>query len=497
MSTATNASKATKTSKASKASRTAQAAATTAAVDAPLTTVPAVDAPVAGPDTRRKVRPATFHETDVLALAGAAACSAGLTWLLFEQFAPFSGFLGWVFVGWVLFVAAYALLVSMDQEGQAVKDRVVAVVIHSIAFLLLLGLVFVIGYVLFRGIEAVRHLNFFTQDMSITQPKDPLDRGGVLHGIIGTLWMISIALVITVPLGLLTAVFLNEVRGPFPRFVRTIVEAMTALPSVIAGLFIFSTYILAFGFPKSGFAAAMALSIMMLPIVIRAADVVIRLVPGNLREASLALGAGRWRTVLFVVLPTARSGLATAIILGTARGIGETSPVLLTAGSTALVNLNPLSGPMVSLPLLAFQMFQFPFETMRARSFGAAATLLALVLGLFITARSIGGRSAGDLTARQRRHRQEQSAADVERYLARARGDWTDVPAAGAGVGALVDMLRSGARVPARPPSVSARGSRRGWGGLPGGRASADADPGAAKAHEAKEPVDGPKEQTP
>ena len=113
------------------------------------------------------------------------------------------------------------------------------------------------------------------------------------------------------------------------RFVRTIVEAMTALPSIVAGLFVYTVLIVALGFPRSGFAAAMALSVMMLPIIARASDVVLRVVPGGLREASLALGASRWRTVWHVVLPTARPGLATAVILGLARGIGETAPVLI------------------------------------------------------------------------------------------------------------------------------------------------------------------------
>ena len=127
------------------------------------------------------------------------------------------------------------------------------------------------------------------------------------------------------PLGIGTAVFLNEVGGRFARLVRTVVDAMTALPSIVAGLFIFAMFILVLGQPRSGLAASLAITVMMLPIIIRSADVVLRLVPGNLREASLALGASRWRTVWHVVLPTARSGLATAVILGVARGVGETA----------------------------------------------------------------------------------------------------------------------------------------------------------------------------
>ncbi|MGW1973808.1 phosphate ABC transporter permease PstA [Streptomyces tubercidicus] len=255
--------------------------------------------------------------------------------------------------------------------------------------------------------------------MSSTGPLQPLTEGGVKHAIVGTLEQITIALAITVPLGLACAVFLNEVPGGYARFVRTIVEAMTALPSIVAGLFIYATVILILGLEKSGFAAALALSVMMLPIIIRAADVVIRLVPSSLREASYALGAGQWRTVWTVVLPTARSGLTTAVILGTARGIGETSPVLLTAGFTAGLNTNPLSGPQTSLPLATFSLVGSPQPALIARGFGAAALLLALVVLLFVLARAIGGRGPGELSRGQQHRRVLASQRDVVRMSAR------------------------------------------------------------------------------
>jgi phosphate transport system permease protein len=280
---------------------------------------------------------------------------------------------------------------------------------------LLLVLVFVIGYVLIRGAAAMVHLNFYTQDISRTGPLDPLTSGGVLHGVAGSLIEITLALLITVPLGLTCAVFLSEFPGRFARLVRTFVEAMTALPSIVAGLFIYSTVILSLGFEKGGFAAALAISVMMFPIIIRAADVVLRLVPGSLTEASLALGASRWRTVWHVTLPSARSGLATAVILGTARGIGETSPVLLTAGYGAGLNTDPRSGPMVSLPLLAYQLRQSPQPAMISRAFGAASLLMVLVLLLFILARWLGGRGPGVLTPSQQRRRAPQSYADATR----------------------------------------------------------------------------------
>ena len=277
-------------------------------------------------------------------------------------------------------------------------------------------LVFVVVFALLRGREALLHLNFFTQTMEFAGPLDPLTEGGILHAIVGTVIQISIALAITIPLGIATAVFLNEVGGPFARFVRTIVDAMTALPSIVAGLFVYAAVIQLITHQRSGFAAALAITVMMLPIVIRAADVVLRLVPGNLREASYALGAGRWRTVWGVVLPTARSGLVTAVILGTARGIGETSPVLLTSGVTAVLSLNPFSGPMISLPLQVFDFVKSPEPTMIARGFGTAAVLLLLVLLLFSVARVIGGRPPGQLSPAQQRRTQAASHRDALRF---------------------------------------------------------------------------------
>jgi len=235
------------------------------------------------------------------------------------------------------------------------------------------------------------------------------------HAMVGTLWEIGMALVLTVPLGIACAVYLGEVGGRFARFVRTIAEAMTALPSIVAGLFIYITWIVTFGFEHSALAASLALATTMLPIIIRAADVVLRLVAGNLREASAALGAPTWRTVWHVVLPTARSGLATAVILGTAWGIGETAPVLLTSGYTTYLNTNPLHGPMTSLPLLAYTLVKSGLNPLIERGFAAASFLLILVLGLFVLARIIGGRGAGQLTAGQLRRRGRGSARDLAR----------------------------------------------------------------------------------
>jgi len=275
-------------------------------------------------------------------------------------------------------------------------------------------------FVLFRGRAALPKPNLYLEDMSTTGPLEPLSEGGIAHAIVGSLLIMALCLVITVPLGLTCAVFLNETRSRLGGLVRTVVDAMTALPSIVAGLFIFTTFILVLGQDRSGLAASMAVSIMMLPIIIRASDVVLRLVPGNLREAAAALGAPTWRTVWFVVLPTARSGLVTAVILGVARGVGETAPVLLTSGITSSTNVDLREGPMMSLPLAAFDFVRSPQAELKARGFATAAVLMVLVLVLFALARILGGRPAGHVGWRQARRLANRSARDVARFDARA-----------------------------------------------------------------------------
>ena len=371
------------------------------------------------PEERRVT--ATVSSADVAVALGALIAGISATALIYYWLAPFSGALGFVVVSFFMFLAFYASLVWLDGDGPAVRDRLVGAIVHGLASLLLLALFCVVLFTLAKGYKALVHWNFFTQDLQLAGPLQPLTVGGALHAVVGTLEQIGLALIITVPLGLLCALFLSELRGGFTRFVRTVVEAMTALPSIVAGLFIYATVLLILGFDKSGFAASLAISVMMLPIMIRAADVVLRLVPGNLKEASLALGASRWKTVRTVVLPTARPGLATAIILATARGVGETSPVLLTAGYSAALNTDPFHGPQVSLPLATFTLIKSPQPNVVARGFGTAALLLGLVLILFIIARIAGGRGPQDLSARQQRSRTRQSARDVSRFARRQR----------------------------------------------------------------------------
>jgi phosphate transport system permease protein len=377
-----------------------------------------VPVPPAAPPRRRLhgVRRDTLVDA-----AGAAVTGVCVSALLFGRLAALSGPIGFVVVAYGVFILVYAVLVSLRDDGPAVRDAVMTATLTSAACLAFAALVLVITFTIWRGRTALAHANFFTQDMSKAGPLAPITVGGVAHALVGTLWMIGIALILSVPLGLVCAVYLDQTRSRPALFVRTIVEAMTALPTILAGLFIYASWILTLGYQESGLAAALALSIMMLPYMIRTSDLVLRLVPNNIREASSALGAPRWRTVWHVVLPTARSGLATAVILATARGIGEASPVLLTAGFTTYINADPVHGPMVSLPLEALKLVASGEPTYVVRGFACAALLLFLILALFALARFIGGRGPGHLSRGQERRALRASAGDARR-LARAAG---------------------------------------------------------------------------
>jgi phosphate transport system permease protein len=354
---------------------------------------------------------------DVVSIAGALLAAVASTGLLWFEISPFSGIIGAVVVCWILFVVYYTVLVSFDENRMTVRDRLSAVVVQSLALVVFAALVFVIIYTFFRGWPALVHLNFYTQDGRYGGPLSPLSQSGALHAVIGTLIELGIAMGIALPLGLLAAVFMNEVPGPYSRFIRIVVDAMTAMPDILAGLFIYSLLVLTHT-AGSGVAAACALGITALPIICRASDVVLRLMPAGLTEASYALGAGQWRTVRLVTLPTVRSGLATAAILGAARAVGETAPVLLTTVASEYLTTNPF-GQLNSLPLMAYTSVLEPETVEQQRGFGAAALLLVLVLVLFAIARWIGGRGPGQLSGGQQRRRAAASRRDAARYVRR------------------------------------------------------------------------------
>ncbi|MCW2753549.1 MAG: phosphate transporter permease PtsA, partial [Marmoricola sp.] len=318
------------------------------------------------------------------------------TWLLYERVLPFSGALGF-FVSWYLvFLAFYAGLTAVNRPRAVVVDRVMTSLVIAAPSVVGLALASTVVVTLSHGLPALLHANFYTHDMSGVRPSDQYTTGGALAALVGTLIEVSIAVAIALPLGVITAVYMSEVGGRGARLVRTIIESMTALPSIVAGLFIYSVFIAHFHMPRCGFAAALALAVMGLPIMARASDVVLRVVPGGLREASYALGAGRFQTVWRVVLPTARPGLATALILGIARMVGETSPLLLTSGASSFLNWNPLRNPMNSLPLYIFDAVKSGEPRNEVRGYAAAVVLLVIVLALFLLARLVArGRNRG------------------------------------------------------------------------------------------------------
>ena len=326
---------------------------------------------------------------------GSWVAGLGLAWLVTQRLLPLEG-LPWFLIAWfVLGTVVTAVTAAMSGGLVDVKDQVAESVVTGAALVVVSAVVSTVVFVAMRGWRPLTNLNFVTSDMSGVGPKDSFDKGGILHAIVGSGIELGIALAITLPLGIGTAVFMTEVGGRLARVVRTVVEAMTALPSIVAGLFIYTVFIVALGQPRSGLAASLAIAVMMLPIIARAADVVLRVVPGGLREASLALGASRWRTVWHVVLPTARPGLATAVILGVARGVGETSPVLLTSGAAAFLVANPTDGAMNSLPLFIYTTVRSGEPTAITRAFAAATVLLVLVLALFVTARLLARQRTG------------------------------------------------------------------------------------------------------
>ena len=350
-------------------------------------------APAVDQDRPRGLHSRTLDDT--LSLIGAAVGALALVWLLYERILPLQGVLGFVICWYLAFLALYTAITAMANPGPVVADRLATAVIHGGAAIVGIALLSTVVYTFFRGAPTLWHLNMYTSDMGGVRPTSPLSQGGVLHAIVGSLIEIGIGVAAAVPLGVGTAVFMTEVGGRAALWVRTVIEAMTALPDVLAGLFVYAVLIITFHVPRSGFPAGMALAIMMTPIIARSSDVVLRVVPGGLREASLALGAPLWRTVWHVVLPTARPGLATAVILGIARGVGETAPVLLTSGASTFFNADPFHSAMNSLPLYAYTAVRSGQPVFIERGFGAATILLAIVLLLFVGARRLARRKGG------------------------------------------------------------------------------------------------------
>ncbi|HEX4539441.1 MAG TPA: phosphate ABC transporter permease PstA [Acidimicrobiales bacterium] len=259
------------------------------------------------------------------------------------------------------------------------------------AVIALIPLVGVLAYTVGKGLSSING-DFLTTTMRGVGPLDTT--GGIYHSIVGTIEQVLIASAIAVPLGIIAAVYVVEYgHGRLAGAVRFLIDVMTGIPSIVAGLFIFAFWVLALHRGFSGFAAGMALAVLMLPVVARASEEMLKLVPDELREASYALGVPKWRTVLSVVLPVASAGITTGVVLAVARVTGETAPLLLTAFGFDSVNYNPFSGPQSALPLFVYQQATSAFKVAVDRAWGAALVLILFVVVLSVIARLLTRRN--------------------------------------------------------------------------------------------------------
>ena len=247
-----------------------------------------------------------------------------------------------------------------------------------------------LGSVLFSvirwGLKAMSP-NFVYQNNVYVTTTTSLEYGGAGHALLGTLIVVGLATLVAVPLGIAVAVYLTETRGRFRGPVRFIAQSMSGLPSIVSGLFIYAVFIASGIARPSAWLASAALVLLMLPTIIRMSEEVLKLVPGDLRSAALALGAPQRRAFFQVILPAAKTGLVTAILLGLARVVGETAPLLLTTRITAQTNANPFAGDITTLPTYIFSFLTAGFDTGRARAWAAALLLLSVVFLIFVFAR--------------------------------------------------------------------------------------------------------------
>jgi len=351
------------------------------------------DATPSKPARRRR----SISRGTVVELIGSAAAAIAVVALSFS-IAGIRGPLGFGVCCLVAFFLFYGTICGLLYGALAAKDRLATVSIWSGALVAFVPLIGVIGYVIVKGgaVVLAHFPHFFVADFSHYTANAPVTAVGAGAAIVGTVEQVGLAMAFTVPLGVLTATYLVNNRNAFSSLVSNVVDAMTGSPAIIAGLFVYLLWVV----PQkesgqTGFAAALSLSVMMLPIVTRASQEVIAIVPGSLKEAALALGSPQWRSVLRVTLPTARVGLVTAVILGVARIAGETAPVLFTAGGNAKYNWNPFSGRQDDLPLRVYEMIFQPGVNSTRDAWGVAFVLVLVVLTLFLLARLIGSKSPG------------------------------------------------------------------------------------------------------
>ncbi|MFF0432645.1 phosphate ABC transporter permease PstA [Streptomyces sp. NPDC004327] len=340
------------------------------------------DRPVAV-SPRRSLSHARLPRWTPLAVAAgsiAAGCGLGLA-------AGWESKVQWGLISALFFVlVTYALTAKVEGARQA-KDRVATSLVW-VCFVLAVVPLLSLGWVtISKGLEV---LDPYFLSHSMNGVLDAEAGGGVYHALLGTIEQVGIATLIAAPIGLLTAVYLVEYgSGKLAKAVTFFVDVMTGIPSIVAGLFILATWNLMLGFGPSGFAGAMALAILMMPVVVRSTEEMLKLVPNELREASLALGIPKWRTILKVVLPTAIGGITTGVMLAVARITGETAPVLLLVFGTKLINPNPFEGAQSSLPLYVYEQYAVGTDAAVARAWAAALVLIAFVMILNLVARGI------------------------------------------------------------------------------------------------------------
>ncbi|MFK4065685.1 phosphate ABC transporter permease PstA [Streptomyces sp. NPDC029674] len=295
----------------------------------------------------------------------------------------------WGLIAALLFVLATYVLTAKVEGARQAKDRLATCVVWVAFLLAVIPLASLIYETVKRGIKVFDGY-FLSHSMGVVSDSEP--GGGIYHAILGTLEQVGIATLISVPIGLLTAIYLVEYgRGRLAKSVTFFVDVMTGIPSIVAGLFILSFWIIILKFDYSGFAGSLALSILMVPVVVRSTEEMLKLVPNELREASLALGVPKWRTILKVVLPTSLGGITTGVMLAVARIAGETAPVLLLVWGNPLINTDPFDGPQASLPLYIYQQYANSAGSQAAydRAWAAALALIAFIMILNLGARGV------------------------------------------------------------------------------------------------------------
>ena len=304
---------------------------------------------------------------------------------------PMKGKLAYFGLFFIFYMILTAGLQWFSRGSAAAKDAFVNSLVAIGAVVTVIPIASIIITVVVKGSKGL-HMGLLTKDMSMSAPTDPIVSGGLLHAITGTLTLVVLALIMSVPIGILTALYLTEIRGSLTRPIQFLVQAMSGVPSIVAGLFILSAVLYPITKGYSGFMGALALTILMIPTVARTSQEVLKLIPNDLREAGVALGGTQWRTVAMIVLPAARSGLITAIILGIARIAGETAPILLLTGGGDKVNPNAFNGSIGSLPYYIWKSFNAGSPEAITRAWAGLLVLMVLVLILFTLARLLGTR---------------------------------------------------------------------------------------------------------